>query len=46
MRNNASVWVLQTMNTAVETIPFAVIGLDFDNGSEFMNHDLIDWASA
>ena len=46
MRNNASVWVLQTMNTAVETIPFAVIGLDFDNGSEFMNHDLIDWAGA
>ena len=44
MRNNASVWVLQTMNTAVATIPFAVIGLDFDNGSEFMNHDLIDWA--
>lgn len=46
MRNNASKWVLATMETAVETIPFAVVGLDFDNGSEFMNHDLIDWAGA
>lgn len=46
MRNNASKWVLATMDTAVEAIPFAVTGLDFDNGSEFMNYDLIDWAGA
>ncbi len=30
MRSNAAVWVLQTMESAVETIPFAVTGLDFD----------------
>ncbi len=28
-----------------EQIPFEVAGLDFDNGSEFFNHDVIDWAT-
>lgn len=45
MRNNARVHVISALQVAVETIPFAVTGLDFDNGSEFMNHDLIDWAA-
>jgi hypothetical protein len=26
-------------------IPFEVTGLDFDNGSEFLNHDVITWAA-
>lgn len=45
IRNNARVHVIAALQVAVETIPFAVTGLDFDNGSEFMNHDLIDWAA-
>jgi transposase InsO family protein len=45
MRNNARVHVIAALQAAVEDIPFAVTGLDFDNGSEFMNHDLIDWAA-
>lgn len=45
MRNNARVHVIAALQQAVEAIPFAVTGLDFDNGSEFMNHDLIDWAA-
>ena len=33
------------MEAAVTAIPFEVTGLDFDNGSEFINHDVIDWAA-
>lgn len=44
IRNNARVHILASMNAAVEGIPFAVTGLDFDNGSEFMNHDVVNWA--
>ena len=28
----------------MEKVPFAVTGLDFDNGSEFLNHAVIKWA--
>lgn len=28
----------------LEAIPFEVTGLDSDGESEFINHDLIDWA--
>lgn len=44
-RNNAHVHVLAALQAAVEVIPFEVTGLDFDNGSEFINHDVIDWAA-
>jgi hypothetical protein len=44
IRNNAHVHVLGVLQAAVEEIPFEVIGLDFDNGSEFLNHDVITWA--
>jgi hypothetical protein len=44
IRNNARVWVLAALEAAVAAIPFQVSGLDFDNGSEFMNHDLVAWA--
>ncbi|MGL4782956.1 MAG: hypothetical protein ACRC25_06185, partial [Aeromonas hydrophila] len=40
LRNNAHVHILAGLNAAVETIPFEVTGLDFDNGSEFINHDV------
>lgn len=45
IRNNAHVHVLTALHAAVEQIPFEVTGLDFDNGSEFINHDVIDWAA-
>lgn len=45
VRNNAHVHILAALNTAIETVPFQVTGLDFDNGSEFINHDVIDWAA-
>ena len=45
IRNNAHVHVLSVLQEAVEQIPFEVVGLDFDNGSEFINHDVINWAA-
>ena len=45
IRNNAHVHILAALGHAIEQIPFEVTGLDFDNGSEFINHDVIDWAA-
>ncbi len=45
VRNNAHVHVLAALQAAVETIPFEVTGLDVDNGSEFINHDVINGAA-
>lgn len=45
VRNNAHTHILGALNTFVATVPFQVVGLDFDNGSEFLNHGVIDWAA-
>ncbi len=36
--------MLGALQAADQQIPFEVSGLDFDNGSEFINHDVIEWA--
>ena len=46
MRNNARKHVLEGLRLALERIPFEVTGLDFDNGSEFLNYDVVAWASS
>src|SRR5699024_10832346 len=45
IRNNAQVHILSALQAGTKTIPFAVTGLDTDNGSEFLNHSVIDWAT-
>jgi hypothetical protein len=45
VRNNAHTHVLGVLKQAVVDIPFAVTGLDFDNGGEFLNHDVVNWAA-
>ena len=45
VRNNAHTHILTALNRALSTVPFEVVGLDFDNGSEFINHPVIDWAA-
>lgn len=45
VRNNAHVHILGALQAGVEQVPFAVTGLDFDNGSEFLNHAVIKWAA-
>lgn len=42
--NNAHANILSGLQAAVAEIPFAVTGLDFDNGTEFLNHAVIKWA--
>jgi hypothetical protein len=45
VRNNAHVHILGALAAGVEEMPFAVTGLDFDNGTEFLNHAVIKWAA-
>jgi hypothetical protein len=45
VRNNAHVHILKALQAGVEEIPFAVISLDFDNGTEFLNKAVIKWAA-
>ena len=43
VRNGAHKWVLAAMDEVVERLPFPLIGLDTDNGGEFINYALIAW---
>jgi hypothetical protein len=44
VRNNAHAHILSALTAAVDDIPYAVMGLDFDDGSEFLNHAVLAWA--
>jgi Integrase core domain len=44
VRNNASTNIRDALKTAVTEIAYAVTGLDFDNGTEFLNETVIGWA--
>jgi hypothetical protein len=45
VRNNAHIHILGALKAGVEAVPFAVTGLDFDNGTEFLNEAVIGWAA-
>jgi len=45
VRNNANVHILAALKAGVQEIPFEVTGLDFDNGTEFLNKPVIAWAA-
>jgi hypothetical protein len=45
VRNNAHVHILSALKAGVDAVPFAVTGLDFDNGTEFLNKAVIKWAA-
>jgi hypothetical protein len=44
VRNNASTNIREALKTAVTEIAYAVSGLDFNNGTEFLNETVIGWA--
>jgi hypothetical protein len=46
IRNNAYVHVHGALEWITKHAPVPVAGLDFDNGSEFMNWGVIAWATA
>jgi hypothetical protein len=44
VRNKAHTHILAALKVAVGGIPYEVTGLDFDNGTEFLNKAVIKWA--
>ncbi|WP_427129139.1 integrase catalytic domain-containing protein [Pseudarthrobacter sp. S9] len=44
IKNGAHRWVLEAMTGIEARLPFPLVGLDTDNGGEFINHALIKWA--
>lgn len=43
VRNKARRWVLAALDDIATIMPFPILGVDSDNGSEFINHHLLDW---
>ena len=46
IRNNARKHMLAALRLAEQTIPYQIQGLDCDNGSEFINHEVVAWAAS
>lgn len=40
VRNKAQVWVFEALKEIIDRLPFELLGIDSDNGSEFINHHL------
>lgn len=45
VRNKARKWVIAALDDIASIMPFPIIGVDSDNGSEFINHHLLDWCA-
>ncbi|HEY8801538.1 MAG TPA: transposase family protein [Candidatus Dormibacteraeota bacterium] len=43
VKNKARRWVIAALEEISMIMPFPIIGVDSDNGSEFINHHLLDW---
>jgi hypothetical protein len=43
--NKAEKWILETLPVIKSSLPFPFLGLDSDNGSEFINKPLLKWCS-
>jgi len=41
--NNAHRWVKEQIARTRDTLPFPMLGIDSDNGGEFINRQLLDW---
>ena len=46
VQNKASKWVFEALQHVMAVFPFPIIGIDSDNGSEFINHHLFDYCVA
>ena len=44
LKNGAHRWIIEAMTDIEARLPFPLVGLDTDNGGEFINHALIAWA--
>lgn len=43
VKNKAQVWVFEALLDIREKMPFPLLGIDSDNGSEFINHHLVKY---
>jgi len=43
VRNKARKWVIAALEAIAAIMPFPILGVDSDNGSEFINHHLLAW---
>lgn len=43
VQNKARKWVIEALEQISEIMPFPILGIDSDNGSEFINHHLLHW---
>ena len=43
VRNKAQRWVFEALEHVIGQFPFPIIGIDSDNGSEFINDHLLRW---
>src|SRR5664279_2142524 len=43
VRNKAQKWVFEAIQDATAAFPFPILGIDSDNGSEFINWELFRW---
>jgi hypothetical protein len=46
IRNNAHTHILGGLKAAATEVPYGITGLDFDNGTEFLNVPVITWAGS
>ena len=43
--NKARKWVIAALAEIAKIMPFTILGVDSDNGSEFINHHLLHWCA-
>jgi hypothetical protein len=45
VKNKAQRWVFEALKDIEVALPFPLLGIDSDNGSEFINHDLVAYCA-
>src|SRR5450756_355416 len=45
VRNRARRWTFEALLDVRACLPFALLGIDSDNGGEFINHHLVSWCA-
>jgi transposase InsO family protein len=46
IRNNAHANIIEGLEILEQRVPFRLTGFDSDNGSEFINHEVMKWVSS
>jgi hypothetical protein len=46
IKNKAAIWVSEAMEHVRSIFPFPILGIDSDNGSEFINAHFLEWCTS